>query len=533
MMKTTAPQSGIARKQLFYLTNHELTAYSWHGAGVSLENIFENEESGWQRFADYLSDTQSMPAYFLVDLIEEDFQRDTVPHAVGKARQALIERRLTQLYRDTPFRHATPQGRDKEGRKDDRFLFSALTNAELPKPWLDAMLKHAVPLVGIYSLALLSQVLFNKLHLDDGPLLLVTHQSSGLRQSYFHEGYLRFSRLTPLFDHAAEPLADSFVSETAKTRQFLASTRLLGRGEKIQVVAIANVESLAAIQDEVEDTPDAAYRFIEIEEAQQLLKLKNPETAAACDPFFLSLLAGARIASHFPLRDQRHFYQLWQTRFALYAASGAIALAALIWAGIDIANIFEQRRETAKLEMEAVAAEYKYQAVVKNMPTTLVSPHNMKSIVDIERMIAQNVPSPEILMAGISKALDALPQIVITKLQWQVVDTSTLAVAADANAPPPPPPVDAGPQAALLGLAGKPSQIVILEGEVQPFKDDYRAALESVSRFAAELQKDRQLRAEITLQPLDTRPTVKLENSAGQEKKDLKARFAMKLTRKP
>lgn len=521
------------RKQLFYLTNHELTAYSCHGANVALENIFENDENGWQRFADYLSDMRSMPAYFLVDLIEEDFQRDSVPHAVGKARQALLERKLTQLYRDTPFRHAVPQGREKEGRKDDRILFNALTNAELPKPWLSAVLKHAVPIVGIYSLPLLSQILFDKLHVDDGPLLLVTHQSSGLRQSYFHEGYLRFSRLTPLFGHAEAHLAESFASETAKTRQFLASTRLLGRGEKIQIVAFANAQNLVAMQDGLEDT-SATYRFIEIEEGRKLLKLGGFDQTADCDLLFLSLLTGGRIASHYPLRDQRHFYQLWQIRIALYAFSGVIAIAALIWAGIDVVNIFEQRRETDRLEMEAVAAEYKYQAVVKNMPTTLVNPHNMKSVVDIERMIAQNAPSPEVLMAGISKALDALPQIIITRLQWQVVDTSTLAVAADANAPPPPPqPVDAAPQAALLGLPDKPSQVVILEGEIQPFNGDYRAALESVRMFAAELQKDKQLRAEITLQPLDTRPTVKLENSAGEEKKGLTARFAMKLIRKP
>lgn len=520
------------RKQLFYLTNHELNAYSWNGTNALLEDIFANDENGWQRFADYLATCKNQPADILVDLIEEDFQRDTVPHTMGKARRAIIDRKLTQFYRDTPFRHASVQAREKEGRKDDLILFSALTNAELPKPWLGMMYKLAVPVTGIYSLALLSQLLVNKLKLGQEPLLLVTHQSSGLRQSYFHKGQLHFSRLTPLLDQAPELLADSFVSETEKTRQFLASTRMLARGAKIQLVVIANVHNLAAIHDQAHDNADTSYRLIEIGEARQLLKQYSAGPMEDCDTLFLSLLGKASIASHYPLREQNHFYQLWQARIALYAFSGIIALAALAWAGIDVMTVLEQKRETARLKQEALRAEYKYQTIVKGMPSTLVTPHDMKSVVDIERMITQNVPLPDGLMIEISQALDVLPQVVINRLQWQIADAASLAVASTPNTPPPPA-VDAGPQASMLGVPEKPSEVVLLEGEIKPFDGDYRAALDSVRMFTAALQKNPQLTATVTLQPIDMRPSVRLENKVGEANPELKAPFTIKLVRKP
>ncbi|MES2934255.1 MAG: hypothetical protein V4805_12305 [Pseudomonadota bacterium] len=519
-------------KQLFYLTNHELTAYIWQKADLLRVDSFENDTAGWQRFADYLAEAQMAPSYFLVDLIEEDFQRDTVPHVRGKTRRLLIDRRLAQLYRDTPFRHAALQGRDHEGRKDDRYLFSALTNAELPKPWLEALLKHAVPLVGIYSLASLSQVLFEKLKLNTMPTLLVSHQSSGLRQSYFHEGYLRFSRLTPLADHAADLLAESFKSETAKTRQFLASMRLLGRGDQVQIVVLASADNLAVLQVGLDDTPDVTHTLIEIEEAQQLLGLGQFDCTTDCSPLYLALLAGSRIRTHYPLRDQKHFYQLLQTRIALYALSGVVAVVAAIWATIDVLNTFELRRQAAQLELEAVATEYRFQTIVKNMPATLVTPHNMKAVVDLERMIATNVPSPTVQFATISNALDSLPQIKITRLQWEAVETASLLTPADENVPLPPP-GETPPSAALVGVPDKTSQIVLLEGEIEPFKQDYREAIESVNKLVESLNKNKQLHAEITKPPLDTRPSVKLENSAGEERKELKAQFALKLVWKP
>ena len=523
------------RKQLFFLTNQELVAYAWHGKELVRLDGFDNTDGGRSLFGDYLANAPTVPSYLLVDVVEEDFQRDSAPHVTGRTRVALVERKLAQLYRDTPFRHAELQGRDKGGRKDDRYLFNALTNAELPKAWLAVMLKHAVALAGIYSLPSLSASLFDKIKPGPGPVLLVSHQSSGLRQSFFDDGLLRFSRLTPLFDHAPERLAEAFRVETAKTRQFMASTRLLGRGAQVTLVVLASGAILDALAPDMADNADVRYLPLESAEAGRLAGVGIFDAGAGCDPLFLALLASLRLPSHFPLRDQRHFYQLLQARSALYAAAGVVALGAVVWTAIDVVTSIELHSEAVRLEQESASTELRYQALMRDMPPTVITPHNMKSVVGLEAMIGQHVPLPERQMAAVGLVLSKLPQLKIKQLEWEVVSGASVLAVADPNAPPPEPapPGDFAPLAEVLGIQDKTAQVLRLEGEIAPFAGDYRAAIDAVNELAAQLNRDPSVRAIVTLQPIDTRPGIRLENKAGAVADELKAPFAVKVTWKP
>lgn len=518
------------RKQLFYLTNQQLVAYAWHGKALTRVAAFDHDDAGRQLFGAYLAQAPAAPSYLVVDVIEEDFQRDTAPHVTGRARIALVERKLTTLYRDTQFRHAALQGRDKDGRKDDRYLFNALTKPELPKSWLAIMQTHAVPLVGVYSLATLGQLLFDKLKLENASLLLVTHQSSGLRQSFFHEGALRFSRLTPLFDHAPERLAEAFRVETNKTRQFMASTRLLARGAQVQVVVLASDANLAALAPHLADSADVSYRPLSLVQARALLRVGQFDGETDAAALYLALLASARVPSHFPLRDQKHFYQLLQTRIALYALSGIVALAALGWAGMDVMNIIALRSEAARLDQEAVATERRYQTVIKGMPATPVTPHNMKLVVDLEAMIDRNVPLPTLQMAALSSVLNGLPDVKISNLQWTALEPAALLAPVDAAAVPP---GDFPPPPGNIGVPQKTAQVLLVDGQILPFTGDYRAAIDNVARLVAQLNRQAGVHAEIVSQPLDVRPTVKLDNAAGVENSTAQALFSVKITWKP
>ena len=79
-----------------------------------------------------------------------------MPHLRGGDREAVLGRKMAQLYRASTFRHAIVQDREAEGRRDDRVLYHAITNPDLLKPWLVAIEQAEVPLEGIYSSAVLS-----------------------------------------------------------------------------------------------------------------------------------------------------------------------------------------------------------------------------------------------------------------------------------------------------------------------------------------------------------------------------------------
>lgn len=521
------------RKQIFYLTNTRLTAYIWQAGVLSDGQAFENSEAGWMAFHDHLATTPKTPAVFLADLIEEDFQSETIPHVLGKARNALIQRRLTQVYRDTQLRQASLQGREKTGRKDDRLLLSALTNSELTRPWLDAILQQQVPLMGIYSLALLSKLVFDKLRLPAGPALLVTAQSSGLRQSYFHDGHLKFSRLTPLDSHEPEHVVEVTMAEVAKTRMFLTSTRLMARGERVHIGILAHSGWQPAFEPHIRETADANIQMLDLDDAAQLLGFKDLRGMTLCDPLFIAVLGRKNVPPHYTLFEHSRFYHLWQGRIALYFLSGTAIAAGLFLAGANAIEALDTSQQTRQLQLETRTAEAQYQTVIKSMPPTVANPHDMRLAVDLEQLIAKNAPAPTRLLSLLSQTLNRHHRIKITTLNWQANETDP--GQADAANAPPPAATEAGspPSAVLIGVPNKPFQTLLLEGEVLPFQNDYRTALESVRQLATDLTQDKQLKAEITRQPIDTRPSVKLAGQAGNAYAEEKALFSLKLTWRP
>ena len=60
-------------KHLLYLTNTQLSAAIWDKGELSSLQVFDNYPTGWTKFAEYLSNVAELPAFFLTDLIEEDF----------------------------------------------------------------------------------------------------------------------------------------------------------------------------------------------------------------------------------------------------------------------------------------------------------------------------------------------------------------------------------------------------------------------------------------------------------------------------
>src|SRR3546814_1490663 len=94
----------------------------------------------------------------------------------------MVERKLNQIYRGTSYRAAHFINREKEKRKDDRFLFIALNNTELIQNWVQVMEEQQAPMVGVYLLPMVSQVIVRRLKLMAPHILLCERLSSGLRQ---------------------------------------------------------------------------------------------------------------------------------------------------------------------------------------------------------------------------------------------------------------------------------------------------------------------------------------------------------------
>lgn len=523
------------RKHLLYLTNTQLTATMWQGGRLADGRSFPNDESGYRNLSDYLSTCPNVPVTLLMDMIEEDFHRDTIPHVMGSARSNLIDRRLAQLYRDTPYRHASQQGRDKSIRKDDVMLFTALTNAALIKPWIDTILKQKVPVAGIYSTALLSVALLSKLHHEKKPTLFITHQSAGLRQNFFHDGYLRFSRLVQLPSQEPEEVAQVASQEIAKTRVFLANARLLQRNEALDIVVLDNPATLQGLQNLLTESPGANYSYFNQDQAGSALGLKHIPESSVFDLLFLSMLASHTPRSHYPLLQQNLAYTMWKLRLILYAISAATLVSCLLWSGSNMLDTLDAGSQISQLKQETQKNQKLYQQIIESMPKTVANSHDMKSAVDVHELLTKNNSTPKELLVLISKALSQMPQLRLNELSWEVSDKIEIVDPAAAGttpaAAPEPVPVaaDAIPMATLIGIPAKPSEIVIIKGEVIPFENNFRTALESVNQLSVELMKNSHIHVTVLRQPIDIRPSVSLTGAAGNESDTATANFELKI----
>ena len=123
-------------RHFLYLTNTRLVSLVTRGKYIASRREFAVSGAGVTAFERYLAPLAAHPVHLFIDLSEEDFRLDTIPHVGGSDREAILNRKLAQIYRNTPYRHALLQGRETEGRRDDRVIYTAVTNPEVLRPWV-------------------------------------------------------------------------------------------------------------------------------------------------------------------------------------------------------------------------------------------------------------------------------------------------------------------------------------------------------------------------------------------------------------
>lgn len=519
-------------KQIFLVTSEQLCAYQWENGILTDPVAFPADREGMNAFALYLRHDPDRPAYVIADMVEEDFQRQLLPHVRGRARRGLVERRMALLFRDTPYRMALVQGREAAGRRDDIFLFAALTNPHLLQPWIKIIEAQAVPLAAVYSATFLSLLLVRRMAMVQPHLLLITHQSGGLRQTYFRGRHIKFSRLTKLAP--GDTLAQAVAEETDRMRQFLTSSRLTGRGDVLRVVVLAPAEDIPALEIECEDEPEIAFNFIDMQVAAA--RVGAPMVPQLADRLLLSLVGKRPPPSHFETGKAGRLFKLWQTRLSLYSATAAMAVAGVLWTVINVWLAFDYTGEAKRLAAATPQYESRYNEVMASVPPVPARTANMKAAVTIEQMVRTYGPRPGRLVTILSAALERAPAVKINALEWRIRQ----AQAAPAPAAASPTvmggqPSDAPPQlySADVGVPTPPVQTLHIDGEIDVPQNASREVLGAMNAFAYDLARNPRLGVEIINPPLDVRPNARLSGKAGLDAPEGKPKFVMRLTWAP
>ena len=502
-------------RRTVFLSADKITVYHWEKGKLGNSYMFDVSGDGQKYFDRYLKETGRITTYFLVDLVEEEYRQDTIPHVFGSDRAAVINRKKSRLFRDTPYFHANVQGREEEGRRDDQVMFMALTNPDLLEPWINLLTINKVPLAGIYSVPQVTKLLLEHLPEPSDHMLIVSLQSiSGLRQTFFYQQKLKISRLVDLPRYGTEPYAPIINEEVNAIIRYLNSLRLMNTDQPLHIYYMADTRLLAEIQGKITKNPSNKNIFINVNQLAHKLDLKREITTPFSDQILNHCLLKNRPANYYAQKNETHYYQMQRAGRAMYATSLLLLFTGLVWSGLNFINaaIFKQQAEIADKKSEFYADRYK--VAREKIPKTPVSPADLEIAVEMTNTLKTFKTDPFKMLAVISKGLDQYPLVQLEGIDWAAAADPNKKISGDSTAP------NTQGVVGYSNIGTKDTgfdyyQIALMNGEISPFDGDYRNALEMINRFAETLKNtDSVYNVSIVSLPLDTSSQANLQGTS-------------------
>lgn len=486
---------------------------------------FKADEAGYEAFSRYLAASGEAPIYFVVDVIEEDFRDEKVPHVRAFERKGLMERRLSQFFRLTPYRCARIQGREEWGRRDDEVLLSGLTQKERLSPWIELVLAARAPLAGITSAALLSESMANRM-LGKGlahVLLISHHQHSGLRQTYLRKGHVKFSRLTPFVPapaRTADPIGEALIEECRRTRQYLERQRYISHDEPLDIHVYAEPEDLERFRPV--DSRASLLR-IQVHDAAAEARAWGIKTSSTALGAFSHCLVytgrSSRLPNHYAPPSMLRYQRIRQLRLGMILSSALVGCVTcfmcfgLVLEGFQNAKRHESLRNEARVLMES------YRELRHHFPETPVPSELMQETVDTIEAL-RLLGSPSDLAPEFSRVLEEFPEVRVQKFAWETkIITPNVEASRTGKTPRSVPGrSETPPPSELLAsmIEGRAHPTVLVAGMIHPFSGR-RAEHDRLRRFVAAIDAIPGVGASLLQLPFETRSDAGIKTKLGKE----------------
>ncbi|HFD80058.1 MAG TPA: hypothetical protein ENK05_06680 [Gammaproteobacteria bacterium] len=515
-------------RHVLYLTSYSTTLYRVERHGAVAEGRFLNDEAGYQALRELLKQLEPEPIPILADLIEEEFRQQEIPHALGRDRQRLLERHARKLFRGTPFRLGRVTGRTTEGRRDDRALFSALTNPENVSPLIELMEEVQLPLAGIQSLPVLTRRLLKHLKTRGDKVLLVTAQpDESVRETFLDRGEVKFSRLAPVPHAASVAYCQLLQAEVHKTLRYLHTLRLLPRNEPLEVYTLTDGEHSELIGDFCHDEELVHFHPVDLNLIAAQTGFRNYPEGGNSDALFVWLLARRKVRNHYAPPRQLRRYRTWQAARALRAASWLLAVGGLSWSGINGVNGLMAADEAARLNNDITTINQGYVQLTRQLPIQPAEARAMREAIQLADRLERHNIHPGTVFARVGKAFAEQPDLEMEQFSWFASDDQEARRPVDTSSMDPAQPVS------------DPRYVIAtIQGRLAHFDGSYRRAQRQVERLVEQLRGQRGITTvDIERAPLDTRPDTQIQGQLGdsqdREKAEFELRLVMEMDREP
>lgn len=506
----------MAQKLLICISVNGVIAARWKGGRLADCTAFTNDDEGLAGFREYASASAGAPAFIIVDAIEEDYRFETLPHASGSDRAQMVERKLRQYYRGSQYSSASLVGRDSTKRKDDRFLFSALTNPDIVAPWLAAVNECGLPVAGIYLLPTVTTGLVEILEGKPKNLLFVAAHPAGIRLTFFREGAFRLSRLSRTDAAGGEHKA--IIEEISNTRLYLHALRAATLDEPVTVVLLDHADQFAETAQAIgEDNPSLNCSRLGRTDIAARLKLDADLISFSPAAIYLHLLGARSQTSNLATPAVTAGYRRYRMRRQLLATSAIAAMVGIAGSGFNYwqqLSIDDLRDEAARRTAQVNAD---YQAATRQFPAAPTSADNLKKATELADKLKASAVTPERFLQVIGNALNPVPDIALVEIAWQ--NRATEISSGSDNSVPGSGAQDrpASGASAVPAGSGPRKQSGLIAGQVRDFKGDFRRAITLINALAERLRKDPSVEnVRIVQLPLNVSPSLALTGNTAE-----------------
>lgn len=529
----------MATQQILFLTSSSLHLYFYQARDLEYVASFAASPAGMEEFDAYLGQAETVTTRMLVDLIEEDFRIETIAHVVGRDRQALLDRHAARLFRGTAYRHARVLNRVSGNRHKDEALFSGLIGPEFIEMWTAVLERHGVPLVGIYSLPLLTgRVARHLLGRNEDVLFVSESLDSGLRQTFLRGGELRFSRLTAVPEALdAAQYADFVHTEIGRTKRYLANLHLVERDTPLRVAILSGGARSAGLEAHIRDEELTHLRVLDLSAAARKLGYKSDLQTHYSESIFAHLVAHGRVRDHYSQATQRGAYRRHLQHRGLQAASLVLGAIGLIATAHNVNEARQYQAGSAHLQQMFPAVRNRYQQARARLPTTDLSAEGIQSAVRLAQTLRDQRLLPGPLLARIGQHLQRHDALVLDELVWlksfdatvTEVGTALKDDAGDVDADPGSMPGSSGGGQGGQGLY----RVVLMRGHLSDFDGNYRLAHDRIEAFLTDLRRGSgTITAEALELPLNVNSNAPVSGGSQDGDQPLTAAFALRIVMK-
>ncbi len=411
--------NNMAAKLILCVNHQQLLAGYWLGNQLQSHFLFKDDDAGHLACAGLLEKYRHCPVYLIADAREEDYRLGNLPHTSGKTKRALLLRKLNQFYRGLAFRTAIFRHRHKEQRQDDCYLFFAINNDSFLQNWLSLIQAANSLLVGIYPIALLSSLLHQEAlsKLGEPHRVLCEQLSCGLRQSYFYQDQLQFSRF--VVNSSLQAAHEFYQDEWGKMRRYLLGQHLIEADSPLQLILVMAQEKLidpASLRLE-QNQPVQLINYLDYAKTKQLAaKL----ISTAPELLHMQLIASGQLVANLANDSLLKPYQSQRLKNRLHTLTGAMACLGLIGAALLFYQGAKDQSALQKTATQIAAMQAQVQHYEQQWPAKLPAASQIKSAVLLDLALTKISHSPRRTMQALSAALDESPAIQLNQLTWQV-----------------------------------------------------------------------------------------------------------------